>query len=295
MLADAIQPVTFWAKAVNTACYVQNRVLVIKPHNKTPYELFNEISPVIGFLRPVGCDVMILNTLDHLGKFDAKGDEGTSSTNISGTKEDVHQAVKEKESPLRFIALPNWLNKAQMATSNEAAKKDDAILDNNASLKEQEKVNGDKEVPESNGNSNPTAGIKVSTNESFELPSSSIVETKVPTVSTPVPTGSLSDPPVTSSVARIISKRGSSYPEPLSLGNTMSFKNRLEDFFRDTSDAVSLNDVETDLSNMETAIQVSPYPTLIIHKDHLKNQINGPIDTLAKLDKRPRMWMNKAS
>nr|GEX64292.1 ribonuclease H-like domain-containing protein [Tanacetum cinerariifolium] len=28
------------AEAVNTACYVQNRVLVIKPHNKTPYELF---------------------------------------------------------------------------------------------------------------------------------------------------------------------------------------------------------------------------------------------------------------
>ncbi|GJV56832.1 ribonuclease H-like domain-containing protein [Tanacetum coccineum] len=34
MLADS--KLTFWAKAVNTACYVQNRVLVIKPHNKTP-------------------------------------------------------------------------------------------------------------------------------------------------------------------------------------------------------------------------------------------------------------------
>ncbi|GJU29589.1 ribonuclease H-like domain-containing protein, partial [Tanacetum coccineum] len=29
-----------WAEAVSTACYVQNRVLVVKPHNKTPYELF---------------------------------------------------------------------------------------------------------------------------------------------------------------------------------------------------------------------------------------------------------------
>ncbi|GKC45821.1 ribonuclease H-like domain-containing protein [Tanacetum coccineum] len=76
MLADAKLPVTFWAEAVNTACYVQNRVLVIKPHNKTPYELFNERSPAIGFLRPFGCNIMILNTLDHLGKFDAKGDEG---------------------------------------------------------------------------------------------------------------------------------------------------------------------------------------------------------------------------
>ncbi|GKA35982.1 putative ribonuclease H-like domain-containing protein [Tanacetum coccineum] len=40
MLADSKLPTTFWAKAVNTACYVQNRVLVIKPHNKTPYKLF---------------------------------------------------------------------------------------------------------------------------------------------------------------------------------------------------------------------------------------------------------------
>nr|GEV71452.1 hypothetical protein [Tanacetum cinerariifolium] len=75
MLADAKLPVTFWAEAVNTACYFQNRVLVNKSHNKTPYELFNSITPAIGFLRPFGCHVMILNTLDHLGKFDAKGDE----------------------------------------------------------------------------------------------------------------------------------------------------------------------------------------------------------------------------
>nr|GEY97864.1 hypothetical protein [Tanacetum cinerariifolium] len=38
--ADCKLPTTFWAKAVNTACYVQNRVLVVKPHNKTAYELF---------------------------------------------------------------------------------------------------------------------------------------------------------------------------------------------------------------------------------------------------------------
>nr|GEU49331.1 hypothetical protein [Tanacetum cinerariifolium] len=47
MLADAKLPVTFWAKAVNTACYVQNRVLVNKFQNKTPYELFN--ANVAGF------------------------------------------------------------------------------------------------------------------------------------------------------------------------------------------------------------------------------------------------------
>nr|GEW59471.1 putative ribonuclease H-like domain-containing protein [Tanacetum cinerariifolium] len=41
MLAEAKLPVTFWAEAVNTACYVQNMVLVNKSHNNTPYELFN--------------------------------------------------------------------------------------------------------------------------------------------------------------------------------------------------------------------------------------------------------------
>nr|GEZ76424.1 hypothetical protein [Tanacetum cinerariifolium] len=39
MLADSLLPILFWAEAVNTAYYVQNRVLVTKPHNKTPYEL----------------------------------------------------------------------------------------------------------------------------------------------------------------------------------------------------------------------------------------------------------------
>nr|GEX96497.1 retrovirus-related Pol polyprotein from transposon TNT 1-94 [Tanacetum cinerariifolium] len=76
MLVDAKLPVTFWAEAVNTACYVQNRMLVNKSQNKTPYELFNNKTPAIGFLRPFGCHVIILNTLYHLGKFDAKGDEG---------------------------------------------------------------------------------------------------------------------------------------------------------------------------------------------------------------------------
>nr|GFB41415.1 hypothetical protein [Tanacetum cinerariifolium] len=64
------------AEAVNTACYVQNRVLVNKSQNKTPYELFNGRTPTIGFLRPFGCYVMILNTLNNVGKFEPKGDEG---------------------------------------------------------------------------------------------------------------------------------------------------------------------------------------------------------------------------
>ncbi|GJR97402.1 uncharacterized mitochondrial protein-like protein [Tanacetum coccineum] len=76
MLADSRLPTAFWAEAVNIACYVQNKVLVVKPHNKTLYELFNGRTPTLSFMRPFGCLVTILNTIDHLGKFDGKADEG---------------------------------------------------------------------------------------------------------------------------------------------------------------------------------------------------------------------------
>nr|GEW33654.1 hypothetical protein [Tanacetum cinerariifolium] len=76
MLVDSLLPIPFWAEAVNTTCYVQNRVLVTKPHNQTPYELLHGRTPSIGFMRPFGCPVTILNTLDPLGKFQGKVDDG---------------------------------------------------------------------------------------------------------------------------------------------------------------------------------------------------------------------------
>ncbi|GKD47063.1 putative ribonuclease H-like domain-containing protein, partial [Tanacetum coccineum] len=76
MLTDSKLPTTFSAEAVNTACYVQNRVLVVKPHNETPCEPFHGRTPTLSFMRPFGRPVTILNTIDHLGKFDGKADEG---------------------------------------------------------------------------------------------------------------------------------------------------------------------------------------------------------------------------
>nr|GEX92560.1 ribonuclease H-like domain-containing protein [Tanacetum cinerariifolium] len=72
----SLLPIPFWVEAVNTACYVQNRILVTKPQNKTPYELLHGRAPSIGFMRPFGCHVTILNTLDFLDKFKEKVDEG---------------------------------------------------------------------------------------------------------------------------------------------------------------------------------------------------------------------------
>ncbi|GJY55888.1 putative ribonuclease H-like domain-containing protein [Tanacetum coccineum] len=53
-----------------------NRIIIVKPHNKTPYKLFRGRPPALSFMRPFGCHVSILNTLDHLGKFDGKSDDG---------------------------------------------------------------------------------------------------------------------------------------------------------------------------------------------------------------------------
>ncbi|GKA09145.1 ribonuclease H-like domain-containing protein [Tanacetum coccineum] len=135
MLADLKLPTTFWAEAVNTACYVQNRVLVIKPHNKTPYELFLGRKPALSFMRPFGCPVTILNTIDHLGKFDGKADEGffvgystnrkafrvfNSRTRI--VEENLHVQFSEDTSNIVGNG-PNWLFDIDVLTNSMNYKK----------------------------------------------------------------------------------------------------------------------------------------------------------------------------
>nr|GFB85520.1 retrovirus-related Pol polyprotein from transposon TNT 1-94 [Tanacetum cinerariifolium] len=244
MLADAKLLVTFWNEAVNTACYVQNRVLVNKFQNKTPYELFNNGIPAIGFLRPFGCHVMILNTLDNLGKFDAKGGEcyfvGYSMSSKAfkvfnkrtkkieeklhadflenkliekgaGTQDVASQVVKNDVSSLRYIALPNRFHEAHMETKNSHG------------------CNADD--PKSSGISNPTVTLKVPSAEQVEHVVSLIVETEIPTVSSLVPTVCLDISPESSSDQRIISKGDFSQQETPSLGNALTLSNGFEDIF----------------------------------------------------------------
>ncbi|GJY41857.1 putative ribonuclease H-like domain-containing protein [Tanacetum coccineum] len=114
MLADSKLPTTFWAEVVNTACYVQNRVLIIKPHNKTPYELFLGRKLTISFMRPFGCHVTILNTIDHLGKFDGKADEGFFvgySTNSKAFRVfNSRTRIVEENLHVQFIVIGNQSN-----------------------------------------------------------------------------------------------------------------------------------------------------------------------------------------
>ncbi|GJY61044.1 putative ribonuclease H-like domain-containing protein [Tanacetum coccineum] len=52
-----------------------NKVIIVKPHNKIPYDMFRGRTPTLNFIKPFGSHVSILNTLD-LGKFDGKSDDG---------------------------------------------------------------------------------------------------------------------------------------------------------------------------------------------------------------------------
>nr|GEW70943.1 hypothetical protein [Tanacetum cinerariifolium] len=325
MLAGAKLPITL-AEAVNTACYVQNRVLVNKSHNKTPYELVNGRSPAIGFLKPFGCHVMILNTLDNLGKFKEKEDEGyfigysmsnkafrvfnkrtrrveenlhveflktrplrkvlaligylilifltksmnhvpvdpgTISTNLLGTKDAASQEVKKDVSSLRYTALPNWTH--------------DALLEFSSSKPQH---HYSTEVSKGSGNLNPTASTSNPLANQMETLT---METPIPTVSSPVSTAYSTDSQEPSSHARLISKRVANQVDTPSLDNILSLTNRFKDILGVTTHSDESNEVEADISNMETAITASPTPTLRIHKDHPKSRIIGPLDTPIKI------------
>ncbi|GJU98421.1 ribonuclease H-like domain-containing protein [Tanacetum coccineum] len=77
MLADSLLPTTFWAEAINTACYVQNRVLITKPHSKILITLVGRITKSRRYETFWVSFFTILNTLDHLGKFEGKAIEGS--------------------------------------------------------------------------------------------------------------------------------------------------------------------------------------------------------------------------
>ncbi|GJX71576.1 retrovirus-related pol polyprotein from transposon TNT 1-94 [Tanacetum coccineum] len=65
-----------WAKAVNTACYTQNRSLIHLRYNKTPYELMHDKKPDLSFLHAFGSLFYPTNNSKNFGKLNAKADIG---------------------------------------------------------------------------------------------------------------------------------------------------------------------------------------------------------------------------
>nr|GEU51079.1 hypothetical protein [Tanacetum cinerariifolium] len=74
MLSASQLSLFFWAKAIATACYTQNRSIIIPTHGKTPYQIINDRKPSIKHLHIFGCICYITRDGKNLDKMKGKGD-----------------------------------------------------------------------------------------------------------------------------------------------------------------------------------------------------------------------------
>ncbi|GKE05721.1 ribonuclease H-like domain-containing protein [Tanacetum coccineum] len=262
MLADSKLQTTFWAKAVNTACYVQNRVLVIKPHNKTPYELFLGRKHALSFMRPFGCPVTILNTIDLLGSrpnwlFDI--DALTKYMNhklVVAENQSNGNACKARVETVPgkdYILLSLWTQDLLFSSSS----KDSPDAGFKPSGEEEKKDvedpwNEDSEVPsieELRVNQEKDANVNITNN--------------INVVSLIVNAAGIEDNVIDENVVY-------GCVDDLNMPE-------LEDYCR-FSDAEDDN-IRTDMNNLDTYFQVSPVPTTRIHKDHPLNQVIGDLQS----------------
>nr|GEU55756.1 retrovirus-related Pol polyprotein from transposon TNT 1-94 [Tanacetum cinerariifolium] len=222
------------AEAVNTACYVQNRVLVTKPQNKTPYELLLGRTPSIGFMRPFGCPVTILNTLDPLGKFNGKVDEGFS-VGYSNTNGDTAFEVKEPECEGR---KPESKVYVSPSSSVQTKKHDD---------KTKREAKGKSHIESSTGYCNLSVEFE-------DFSDNNINEVNA------------ADSPVFA-VGQISTNSTNTF----SAAGPSNTAVKLKDItYSDDEEDIG---AEADFTNLETTITVSPIPTTKVHKDHHVTQI----------------------
>ncbi|GJR03455.1 retrovirus-related pol polyprotein from transposon TNT 1-94 [Tanacetum coccineum] len=74
MLSAAKVPLFFWAEAIATTCFTQNRSLVIPRHEKTPYHIINARKPSVKFFHIFGSLCYIVRDGENLDKMKEKGD-----------------------------------------------------------------------------------------------------------------------------------------------------------------------------------------------------------------------------
>ena len=71
MINEYSLPQYVWAEAVNTPCYISNRIFFYKNTFKTSFEIYYSRKPNISYFKVFGCKCFVLNTKDNLSKFDA--------------------------------------------------------------------------------------------------------------------------------------------------------------------------------------------------------------------------------
>ncbi|GJU84762.1 putative ribonuclease H-like domain-containing protein [Tanacetum coccineum] len=109
MLADSLLPILFWAEAVNTACYVLNTVLVIKPQNKTPYELLIDEGYFLGY-STTSKAFRVYNKRTKRVEENMHIDFLEDQPNVAGSGTQEHSVVgsseNDKEPTQEYILLP---------------------------------------------------------------------------------------------------------------------------------------------------------------------------------------------
>nr|GEX11012.1 integrase, catalytic region, zinc finger, CCHC-type, peptidase aspartic, catalytic [Tanacetum cinerariifolium] len=76
MLIFSRAPLFLWAEAIATACFTQNRSIIHRRFNKTPYELINGRKPDISFLHVFGALCYPKNDHEDIGKLGTNDDIG---------------------------------------------------------------------------------------------------------------------------------------------------------------------------------------------------------------------------
>ncbi|GJU54034.1 putative ribonuclease H-like domain-containing protein [Tanacetum coccineum] len=316
MLADSKLPTTFWAEAVNTACYVQNRVLVIKPHNKTPYELLLGRKPALRFKRPFECLVTILNTIDHLGKFDGKADEGffiEYSTNSKAfrvfnsrtriVEENLHVQFSEN-TPNIVGSGPNWLfdidaltksmNYKPVVAGNQSNGSTCTKACDNAGKARMETIPGKDYILlplsiqdpsfSSISKDSPDAGFKSSGEEEkkdAEGPGNE--DSEVPSIEEPRVNQEKDASVNSTNTINIVSPIVNTADiEDNAIDENIVYGCDDDPNMPELEEIVYSDDDEdvgakADINNLDTHIPVNPIPTTRIHKDHPVEQIIGDI------------------
>jgi hypothetical protein len=75
MLDEHRTPRHFLAEAINTACYISNRIFLRWLLNLVPFELHFGRQPFVSHLRPFGCKCFILKR-GNLDKFESSSSDG---------------------------------------------------------------------------------------------------------------------------------------------------------------------------------------------------------------------------
>ncbi|GKB91975.1 putative ribonuclease H-like domain-containing protein, partial [Tanacetum coccineum] len=311
MLVDSKLPTTFSAEAVSTVCYMLNWVLVIKSHNKTPYELIRGRTPLIDFMKPFGCHVTILNTRDYLGKFDGKVHEGFFVGYYVVSKAirvfNKRTRIVEETLNIRFLENtpnvtgngPDWIFNVDSLTlsmnyvpvvagnqTNGIAGTRDNII---AGPKDSEEDSGIKPTKlDVNGASDKDGEDDQATRSEFERllhQEKQIVHpnntSSINTVSTPVSTAgpSFTNDAPSSPVNAASTSKEHLFEQFSPFKNAFTLPDVLNMFsINDTGifgNAFDDEDVgaAADLNNLETTMNVSPIPITRIDKDHPKDQI----------------------